>query len=212
MKTSQNGINLIKSFEGCKLSAYLCPSGVWTIGYGHTAGVKKGQKITQEQAEDFLRQDLYLYENYVRLTGLKLNQNQFDALVSFTYNCGAGNLSKLVKNRSVEEIADALLLYNKGSSGVLQGLIKRRNAERELFLKLPAPGAAALHSTSAAPLYEVITTSDLNIREGAGVDFNKIGLAKHGTILKVWAEKTSGASKWGKNETGFFNLAYTKRI
>ena len=65
MKTSQNGINLIKRFEGCKLTAYKCPAGVWTIAYGHTVGVYSGMKITQQQADEFLKQDLVVYENHV---------------------------------------------------------------------------------------------------------------------------------------------------
>lgn len=134
MKTSDKGITLIKSFEGCVLTAYKCPSGVWTIGYGHTAGVKQGQTITQAQAEEFLKADIVKYENYVNNKGLSLNQNQFDALVSFTYNCGAGNLTTLVKNRTLKQIADALLLYNKSNGKVLAGLKKRRQAERALFL------------------------------------------------------------------------------
>lgn len=135
MKTSENGISLIKSFEGCRLDAYLCPSGVWTIGYGHTAGVKKGQTITQGQADSFLKADLEKYEKYVLAAGLPLNQNQFDALVSFTYNCGNGNLKTLINNRTLEEIAKALLLYNKSNGKVLAGLVRRRESERELFLK-----------------------------------------------------------------------------
>lgn len=134
MKTSDRGISLIKSFEGCRLTAYLCPAGVWTIGYGHTAGVTQGQTITQAQADTFLKADLEKYEKYVTATGLTLNQNQFDALVSFTYNCGAGNLKKLIANRTLSEIAEAMLLYNKGGGKVLAGLVRRRNAERELFL------------------------------------------------------------------------------
>ena len=133
MKTSDKGIALIKSFEGCVLSAYKCPSGVWTIGYGHTSGVKQGQTITQAQAEEFLKADLVKYENYVKNKRLSLNQNQFDALVSFTYNCGAGNLTKLVKGRTLKQIADALLLYNKSNGKVLAGLVRRRKAERALF-------------------------------------------------------------------------------
>ena len=125
---------MIKQFEGCRLTAYLCPAGVWTIGYGHTAGVKKGQVITQEQADNFLKDDLEKYEKYVISTGLSLNQNQFDALVSFTYNCGQGNLKKLIKGRTLAEIADAMLLYNKGGGKVLAGLVKRRKAEQQLFL------------------------------------------------------------------------------
>lgn len=135
MGTSDKGIALIKSFEGCRLTAYLCPAGVWTIGYGHTAGVSKGQVITQEQAESFLKADLEKYEKYVNATGLTLNQNQFDALVSFTYNCGAGNLKKLIANRTLPEIADAMLLYNKGGGKVLAVLVRRREAERKLFLE-----------------------------------------------------------------------------
>lgn len=135
MKTSDRGIALIKSFEGCRLTAYLCPSGVWTIGYGHTAGVCQGQKITQEQADAFLASDLEKYEKYVIATGLKLNQNQFDALVSFTYNCGNGNLKKLINGRTLPEIADAMLMYNKSNGKALAGLTRRRQAERELFLQ-----------------------------------------------------------------------------
>lgn len=134
MKTSQKGIDLIKSFEGCVLNAYLCPSNVWTIGYGHTTGVVQGQTITKAQAEEFLKKDLVKYEGYVDKTGLMLNQNQFDALVSFTYNCGSGNLKKLINNRTLLEIADAMLLYNKSKGKVLPGLIKRRQMERALFL------------------------------------------------------------------------------
>lgn len=136
MKTSENGIALIKSFEGCRLTAYLCPSGVWTIGYGHTAGVCQGQKITQEQADAFLASDLDKYEKYVTATNLKLNQNQFDALVSFTYNCGNGNLKKLINGRTLPEIADAMLMYNKSNGKALAGLTRRRQAERELFLQI----------------------------------------------------------------------------
>lgn len=135
MNTGSKGIALIKSFEGCRLTAYKCPTGVWTIGYGHTAGVKQGQTITQTQAEAFLKEDLVRYEKYVANTGLILNQNQFDALVSFSYNCGVGNLKKLVNNRTLPEIAEALLLYNKSSGKVLAGLVRRREAERALFLQ-----------------------------------------------------------------------------
>ena len=93
MKTSQNGINLIKKYEGCRLTAYKCPAGLWTIGYGHTKNVKSGQKITQKQAENFLKQDLKTFEKGVeKAVKVRLNQNQFDALVSFAYNCGLGAL------------------------------------------------------------------------------------------------------------------------
>lgn len=135
MKVSNKGIELMKSFEGCRLTAYLCPAGVWTIGYGHTAGVKKGQTISQNQADAYLASDLKKYEEYVNKTDLKLNQNQFDALVSFTYNCGVGNLKTLIRNRNLEEIGEAILLYNKSNGKVLNGLVRRRQAEHDLFVQ-----------------------------------------------------------------------------
>ena len=135
MKTSSRGIELIKSFEGCRLTAYKCPAGVWTIGYGHTAGVKSGMTITQAQADAYLAEDLEKYEKYVSNTKLELNQNQFDALVSFTYNCGNGNLKTLVQNRTLSQIADAMLLYTKSGGKTLQGLVRRRQAEHDLFVE-----------------------------------------------------------------------------
>lgn len=135
MKISKNGIELIKKFEGCVLHAYKDPVGVWTIGFGHTVGVKDGQKITQAQAEKFLKDDLVIYEKAVTDSKLKVNQNQFDALVSFTYNCGAGSLKTLLSGRTLNQVSDALLLYNKAGGKILQGLVNRRKAEKELFDK-----------------------------------------------------------------------------
>ena len=92
MKTSPKGIALIKEFEGLRLKAYKCPGGVWTIGYGHTAGVKSGMVITEAQAEEYLKADLIVFERYLNGLGLALNQNQFDALVSFIYNPDSSTL------------------------------------------------------------------------------------------------------------------------
>lgn len=138
MKTSKNGIELIKKFEGCRLTAYkpVITEKYWTIGYGHYgADVKQGMRITHAQAEAYLIADLAKFETSVNALSLTLTQNQFDALVSFTYNCGAGNLKKLVAGRNLREIADALLLYNKAGGKELKGLTKRRKEERTLFLK-----------------------------------------------------------------------------
>ena len=136
MKTSQKGIDLIKKFEGCKLTAYKCPAGIWTIGYGHTGDVKQGQTITRDYAETLLRSDLVKFELKVSKYDPQYNwnQNEFDALVSFAYNIG--NIDQLTDrgNRSREKIAEKILLYNKAAGQVLNGLIRRRNAERELFL------------------------------------------------------------------------------
>ena len=139
-KTSKKGLSLIKSFEGCRLKAYLCPAGVLTIGYGHTGkDVNVNTIWTQEQAENALLLDLTKCEKYVNDLSIEFdyefNQNEFDALVSFTYNCGKGNLYKLTNNgtRTKEQIAKAMLLYNKANGAVLQGLVNRRKAEAELF-------------------------------------------------------------------------------
>lgn len=137
MKTSLTGIDLIKRFEGCRLSAYkpVPTEQFYTIGYGHYgADVAPNMTITQAAADALLVKDLERFEYQVNDTGLSLNQNQFDALVSFTYNCGGRNLLQLVKNRSLDQIADALLLYNKAGGKVLDGLTRRRKAERELFM------------------------------------------------------------------------------
>lgn len=137
MKTSSKGVSLIKQFEGCRLKAYKCPAGVWTIGYGHTAGVKAGDIITQETAESYLRNDLVTYEKAVmNYDGIyHFNQNQFDALVSFTYNCGAGNLKNLTQSgkRTIAQISEKILLYNKAGGVTLFGLQRRRAAEKVLF-------------------------------------------------------------------------------
>lgn len=138
MKTSQNGIELIKKFEGCELTAYRDAVGVLTIGYGHTGDVKEGQKITKKKAEELLIKDLEKFETGVNLLILakyRFNQNEFDALVSFAYNLGLGNLKKLTNNgkRNKGQIADAIPLYNKAGGKVLSGLVKRRKAEHDLF-------------------------------------------------------------------------------
>ena len=139
MKTSPKGIALIKEFEGLRLKAYKCPGGVWTIGYGHTAGVKPGMLISKAQAEEYLKADLIAFERYLNGLGLALNQNQFDALVSFIYNVGTGNFSnstllrKVRANPQENSIMDEFLrwVYSKGR--VLPGLQRRRLAAMKLY-------------------------------------------------------------------------------
>ena len=139
MKTSPKGIALIKEFEGLRLKAYKCPGGVWTIGYGHTAGVKPGMVITEAQAEEYLKANLIAFERYLNGLGLALNQNQFDALISFIYNVGTGNFSsstllrKVRANPQDNSIMDEFLrwVYSKGR--VLSGLQRRRLAEMKLY-------------------------------------------------------------------------------
>ena len=152
MNISKNGIDLIKKFEGCRLTAYKCPSMVYTIGYGHTSGVKKGQKITQKQAEAFLREDIKKFENGVnKYVSVPLTQNQFDALVSFTYNCGltAFKNSTLRKKLNAKDYTGAgkeLLRWNKAGGVVLDGLKRRRKAEKALFDKIPVQSVYVVKS------------------------------------------------------------------
>ena len=135
---SAAGIALIKRFEGCRLTAYKCSAGVWTIGYGHTSGVHSGQVITQAQADALLRQDLEKFERYVNSTAYvpitaQLNDNQFAALVSFAFNCGQGNLKRLCAGRNTAQIAAAMPKYCTAAGRKLPGLVQRRAAEVALF-------------------------------------------------------------------------------
>ena len=139
MKASSKALELIKQFEGLRLKAYLCPGGVWTIGYGHTAGVKSGMVITEAQAEEFLQSDIAVFEKAVNDQNLALTQNMFDALVSFTFNVGVSNfkrstlLCKIKVNPLDNSIMDEFLrwVYSKGR--VLPGLQRRRLAEMKLY-------------------------------------------------------------------------------
>lgn len=139
MKTSDNGIEFIKKHEGLRLKAYLCPSGKPTIGYGHTKGVKLGDVITEEEAEQLLREDLIVVENEINRHNLNLNQNQFDALVSFVYNVGIGNfrsstlLKKIKANPNDESIANEFKRWVYSNGKRLPGLVKRREEEAELY-------------------------------------------------------------------------------
>jgi lysozyme len=139
MRISQEGVNLIKHFEGCRLEAYKCPAGVWTIGYGHTKGVKEGDAIEQEAAEAFLIEDLEAFEQDVtRLVEVPLTQQQFDALVSWTFNLGAGNLAestllRKLNNYQYAEVPEQMMRWVRAGGQVLDGLVKRRAAEAALF-------------------------------------------------------------------------------
>lgn len=133
MTLSSAGLNLIKSFEGLRLTAYRDSAGVWTIGYGHTKGVKKGQIISEQLAELFLQEDLDYAVAAVNGLNRDLTQGEFDGLVSFTFNCGIGNLHKLCDGRTMDQIKEKILLYNKAGGTVLTGLMRRRRAELQLM-------------------------------------------------------------------------------
>ena len=136
MKISDKGLQLLKSFEGCRLTAYWDVNG-YSIGYGHHAkDITKGMTIDQKAADAFLKKDVAKFEKAVNALKYDFNQNQFDALVDFAYNCGAGNLLKLTANntRSIQQIGYKIPLYCKAGGVKLMGLVKRRNAEQKLFL------------------------------------------------------------------------------
>ena len=173
-RIGQAGLALIKQYEGCRLAAYRCAAGVWTIGYGHTAGIHSGMTITQAQADAYLRQDIAKFEGYVNNPAYvpiteQLNQNQFDALVSFAFNLGAGNLRKLCKGRTAAQIARAMPSYNKAAGKVLAGLTRRRKAEQALFNKAVSCTGTTTTSTN---------TEDYNMKT--------IKKGSKGNAVKVW--------------------------
>ena len=141
MKLSQVGLDLIKSFEGLRLEPYYCSSHVLTIGYGSTGPhVKEGMKITEQQAEDLLRKDVARFEDGVtRLINIPLNQNQFDALVSFAFNCGVGALEESTLRRRLNGGEDPNTVakeeLKRWTNGGLAGLVRRRQAETDLFCR-----------------------------------------------------------------------------
>lgn len=139
MKISAEGIALIMKFEGCELESYRCSADVPTIGYGHTRDVKDGDTCTQEEADQMLVDDLEEFENYVNdIVETELTQNEFDALVSWTFNLGPTNLksSTLLKRLLEDDKTDVpyqIRRWNKAGGQVLDGLVRRREAEALLF-------------------------------------------------------------------------------
>lgn len=174
----KEALEMIKRFEGCRLQAYKCPAGVWTIGYGHTADVKQGQVITQAQADEYLIADCQKFADYVDNPSYvpitkNINDNQRDALISFAYNCGAGSLRTLCKGRTAAQIAEAILLYNKAGGKVLAGLTKRRKAERELFLR------DVNEAASSAPITQPT-------QGGEEYKMDTIKKGSKGKTVKIW--------------------------
>ena len=139
MKISEEGIALIKKFEGCKLEAYLDAVDVPTIAYGRTKDVKIGDICTQQQAEDWLEEELVEYEGYVNeAVKVELTQPQFDSLVSWTYNLGPSNLNRssmlrVLNASDYDNVPEQIMRWNKAGGRVLAGLVRRREAEAEMF-------------------------------------------------------------------------------
>lgn len=177
-KTNDAGIDLIKSFEGLRLTAYQDSGGIWTIGYGHTGGVKRGQRITKDEAESFLREDLDEAEATVEdVVTVDLSDNQFAALVSFAYNVGPGKkgekdgfvtlksgrpptLLRKLNAGDYDGAADEFLKWNHQGGRVLTGLTRRRKAERSLFL-MPDESKPAETAPVASSTTEVVKTTEV---------------------------------------------------
>ena len=162
MKTSEAGLRLIKEFEGFRSKAYVCPAGVLTIGYGHTSAagepsVVRGMEITNGVAHEILRSDLDRFERGVAsLVKVDLDQNQFDVLVSFAFNCGLGNLKKStllkrVNAKRFEDVPAELMKWTRGGGKVLPGLVRRRRAEAEMWQRLGAESESETRSTPDTP-------------------------------------------------------------
>ena len=217
MKINKKGLSIIKQFEGCRLTAYKDPVGIPTIGYGHTAGVKLGQTITQAQADAYLAQDAGTAEKAVSRYDdtYHWNENQFSALVSFTYNCGAGNLDKLLEggNRTVEEISAKISTYNKGTVNgtkvVLSGLVRRRAAEKALFdtpVESCLDAAPGLDKEAVRSLQEALNADRITDRNGNalvidGIKGRRTGEAISKVLLKSGAFDT-GKGRYCTGSTG----------
>ena len=139
VKISQDGLKLIKKFEGCELKSYQDSVGVWTIGYGHTKGVEEGQEISQDEAEEMLASELDEYEGYINdMVECDLEQHQFDALVAWVYNLGPTNLRsstmlKRLNANDLEDVPNQIKRWDKAGGKVLAGLVRRREAEALMF-------------------------------------------------------------------------------
>ena len=142
MQTTEILFEKLKSFEGCRLQAYQDAAKVWTIGYGHTKGVKKGDSITQEKAEEYLREDVEEVEGQILALNLNLTQPQFDALVSFVYNVGIGAFKEstllrfIREGRSENDIKKQFCSWVYSNGRTLPGLVKRREWEAIRFFSL----------------------------------------------------------------------------
>ena len=202
-KLGSAGENLIKSYEGYRDTAYKAvpTEKYYTIGWGHYgADVRKGEKITKAQAQKLFEDDISKFVNAVNSLDLDLNQNQFDALVSFCYNCGPGNLFKLVNGKSLSQISKDLLLYNKSGGKVLNGLVKRRRAEKALFDKpvpKPKPAPKPAPKPVSKPKYQLPTSTLKKGSKGKDVILLQKALNaakfKVGKVDGIYGNKTKDA-------------------
>lgn len=205
----------IKNYEGLRLKAYKCSAGKWTIGYGRTTNVKEGDTCTKEQAEKWFEEEYQRFKRIVKsYVRVPVNDNQLGALTSFAYNCGLASLKtstllKKLNNKDYKGAADEFLRWNKVNGKPVEGLTKRRKAEREMFLK--AMNIQENKKEKKLP-YKVKTNAELNIRVKADLRSKIIRTTKKGEILTVWATTKTNGRLWGKNNNEWFCLDYCTEI
>ncbi|MEM9451970.1 MAG: lysozyme [Cyanobacteria bacterium P01_E01_bin.6] len=224
-RINQAGLEVIKEFEGLRLESYLCPAQVWTIGYGTTRGVKPGMVITKDKAEALLRDDVVSFERNIQKTlgGIELNDNQFSALVSLCYNCGIapikqGNtIRRTLEAGDYQGAADGFMLWRKAGGHVLEGLVRRRKRERELFigqLGQPSSSAAPVPESNASEATRIIvkvthdTFLKASVKQQADLTDKEKQPIKSGSLIagelrckigshyKVWLEEDEKDEEW----------------
>ena len=227
MQTSKKGIDLIKKYEGLYLHAYKCPAGVLTIGYGTTNTdkettcftINKNTTITKEKAEELLKKSIEKkYEPLVnKYNGIyKFNQNEYDALISFCYNIGS--IKQLTQNgkRTKKEIAAVMVKYNHAGGKVLNGLTRRREEEKKLFLtpvkqvkQVKQENKQDNKKDNKKNIY-IVTSAGLNVRAGAGKKYKILDVKKKGDKIEI--DKV--VKNWGriKNINRWICLNYTKKL
>jgi len=185
MQINDAGLELIKHFEGLQLSAYLCPAGVPTIGYGHTKTARIGQRINKDEADALLQKDVKEFEgaiaNWAANNGVSLNENEFAALVSLAYNIGIGEFAYSTVARKLKEgdraaASNAFLMWDKADGKVLAGLARRRANERDLFLKRANPMTATANFTltfKASSFLKVRPASSKDLSSSEKIAFSK---------------------------------------
>ena len=211
MRMSQTGIIMLKQFEGVRLTAYKAVSTeqYWTIGYGHYGvDVYEGMKITDKQAEEMLKNDLIRYENGVNESvTVTLGQNQFDALVSFAYNCGVSALKgsyllNLINMGKFKEACEEWLLWNKSGGKVLLGLTNRRKAEVALFKQDIETYTVVDSKGWITETGQFKLTKDIYLRKGATTDSLVIALLPKGSLIRYDAFKHAGGYVWIRQQRG----------
>lgn len=213
MKVSKTGIELIKQFEGCKLKAYKDSKGVLTIGYGHTKNVKSGQTITQEEANALLLEDVEKFDAHVSYYdstyNYKFNQNEHDALTSFAFNIGSLRGLTNGGKRTKYQIAQKIQAYVHCGGVKLNGLVKRRKAEYDLFV---TPVVNAVSSYEVGETYKVQVTS-LRVRKEASTESDQVkSLRKNSSVKVLEVRRDTSGNTWLKTKDGYVAAIYEGKV